>query len=91
MRTLPGNPHARNLTSTGYTTETPEHAAACQVEALLALAFEQRTANLIALHQFGLSLYMDGKVTDSPEEFLGDMGRLDVQIVERIGLNGDTK
>ena len=49
MSTLPGNPHARNLTSTGYTTETPEHAAACQVEALLALAFEQRTANMINL------------------------------------------
>ena len=88
---LPGNPHARNLTSTEYTTEAPEHAAACQVEALLALAYEQRTANLIALHQFGLSLYMDGKATDSAVDYLEDMNRLDAQIVERIGLNGDTK
>lgn len=91
MSTLPGNPHARNLTSTGYTTETPEHAAACQVEALLALAFEQRTANLIALHQFGIGLYLDGEVTDSTVDYLENINHMNDQIVERIGLNGDTK
>ena len=74
-----------------HSDQAPEHATACQVEALLALAFEQRTANLIALHQFGLSLYMDGKVTDSAVDYLEDMNRLDAQIVERIGLDGDTK
>jgi hypothetical protein len=45
--TLPGNPHAWNL-SRGYTTEAPADAATCQIEATLALAYEQRTTSIIA-------------------------------------------
>ena len=51
MTAMPGNPHARMLLNSGYTTEAPEYAATCQVEATLALAFEQRTQALIAYAQ----------------------------------------
>ena len=78
MSTLPGNPHARNLTSTGYTTETPEHAAACQVEALLALAFEQRTANMINLMRMQSDyVQADMRLTEEAAE----------EIEQRLGLS----
>ena len=73
--TLPGNPHCGVLTNTGYTTETPEFAATCQIEATLALAFEQRTANLIAF-------YGDGGQGEAYVE-------LHNQIVARLGLGGE--
>ena len=78
MNRIPGNPHARNLTSTGYTTETPEYAAACQVEALLALAFEQRTANLINLMRLQSDYVQAGmSMTDEAAE----------AIEQRLGLS----
>ena len=78
MSTLPGNPHARNLTSTGYTTETPEYAAACQVEALLALAFEQRTANMINLMRMQSDyVQADMRLTEEAAE----------EIEQRLGLS----
>jgi len=48
---LPGNPHYRNLED-GYSTRYPDEAATVQTEAILALAYEQRTANLIAAASF---------------------------------------
>lgn len=43
---MPGNPHYRNLVN-GYSTEDDIEQSIVQTEALLAIAYEQRTANLI--------------------------------------------
>lgn len=43
---MSGNPHYRNLAH-GYSTEDDIEQSIVQTEALLAIAYEQRTANLI--------------------------------------------
>lgn len=43
---MPGNPHYRNLAN-GYSTEDDIEQSIVQTEALLAIAYEQKTANLI--------------------------------------------
>lgn len=86
MNSLPGNDHAavskfRTEGLHEWQAEEGQTDATCiavaidaNTEATLALAFEQRTANLVAL-------YTAGPKFDS----------LHSQIVDRLGLNGDTK
>ena len=75
---MPGNPHARMLLSSGYTTETPEYAATCQVEATLALAFEQRTQTLLAV---ATATFADGSAM-----FPGQIDSVRRQITDRLGM-----
>jgi hypothetical protein len=60
-----------------------------QAQATLALAFEQRTANLIALHQMAVTAIQNGADNDgiSPDDFR----RSSDEIETRLGLNGDTE
>lgn len=70
MSHLPGNPHFEegNYSSENY----------AQSQATMALAFEQRTANLIAL-------WTDPNANESPMNDL-DYGGVAAQIKERLGL-----
>ena len=65
------------------------HAAAlAQAEATLALAYEQRTANLIALHRTAIHALTNGfELEDKATTELEDLAH---QIETRLGL-GDTK
>ena len=66
------------LLSSGYTTETPEYAATCQVEATLALAFEQRTQTLLAV---ATATFADGSAM-----FPGQIDSVRRQITDRLGM-----
>jgi hypothetical protein len=69
---MQGNPYIRHLE------HTPTTDAEAQMNATLALAFEQRTANLIAL------AHLETIMTDATEHFGDEEMR---QIAERLGLN----
>ena len=77
MSDLPGNPFAETHTINGTLTEDDGDWAAAQ--ATLALAYEQRTANLIALAQLCVSI--DGPTVDLSEDLQ--------QITERLGLRAE--
>lgn len=95
MSTMNGNPHYERavdlLNVPALANLTPEEEAAtrseAQVNATLALAFEQRTANLIALHQMAVTAIQNGADNDgiSPDDFR----RSSDEIEARLGLNGD--
>lgn len=74
MSDMNGNPHYWNL-SRGYTTEERSDADTCQVEATLALAYEQRTAAMVAFY----STIPDGPLDEATR-------RLREDILARLGL-----
>ena len=77
MSHLPGNPHA-DAAREAYKNAANHRA---QIEATLALAYEQRTANLIALAQLCVSI--DGPTVDLSEDLH--------QITERLGLGDNNE
>lgn len=76
MSNLPGNPHAAALNAhrDRGNTLTPT------VEATLALAFEQRTANLIALQSVGIT-----DLTDWPATHVEAWSERAIDIATRLG------
>lgn len=82
MSNLPGNPHDNVNVDFADTND-----GRISGEAILALAYEQRTANLIALHRMGVSAMLSGNATGISTEKLHRNSR---EIETRLGL-GDTK
>jgi len=81
MSTLPGNPFAETHDCKGETAENDGDWAVAQ--AMLALAFEQRTANLIAWQALGVQVEAQNGNTSEPSPEAED------DIANRLGL-GDT-
>lgn len=85
MNSLPGNPHfdlaGESIRASWPKTDTaPLHLQSAQVEATLALAYEQRTANLIAQVDMRLNALRVGiELQDSIRNELNS----------RLGLGGD--
>lgn len=82
---MPGNPHfdlaGESIRASWPKTETaPLHLQSAQVEATLALAFEQRTANLIALTGMKLQVLAQGA------DFRGELAE---ELNSRLGWGGD--
>lgn len=83
MRTMSGNPHydlAGDSIRASWAGSTEVHQHSAQIEATLALAFEQRTANLIAqldlrIRAIGKGIELQGDVVD--------------ELNARLGLEGD--
>lgn len=83
MTTMNGNPHYDLATLRLVETPSPKRGSETQIhfasdaltQATLALAFEQRTANLVALY--------------TGTEYWGEDPRLEADIKSRLGLNGD--
>lgn len=84
MSSLPGNHYgecveelsARNVTSS-------------EAEATMALAFEQRTATLVSLHQYAADKLIDGHVHGNEEEYAAHLDMLRDEINQRIGKPND--
>lgn len=83
MSNLPGNPHA----DAAYIAEVTLHydapeqlLAAAQVEATMALAYEQRTANMIATQAMGVT-----DMTGWPPEHAAAWHARAVEVAERMG------
>lgn len=94
MSHLPGNPHYESSYGTlvrieGKTMTYPESEntlRGAQVTATLALAYEQRTANLIATLQVGAV-----DMTDWPQQVIDNFHRTSIEISQRMGIEGATK
>ena len=92
---LPGNPHAENLptlaafSADGSPTQAAEILLYRVSEALLALAYEQRTATLAATHRHAQNMWVlkdtDALDAGSEEEFMRRMDALADQINTRLG------
>lgn len=85
MKSLPGNQHADalKLHQDFGNTLSPT------VQATLALAFEQRTATLVSLHQYAADKLVDGHVHGDEEEYAAHLDMLCDEINLRIGKPND--
>lgn len=78
MSNLPGNPYATDALDQVATHQDP------QAGALMTLAYEQRTSNLIALHQMTVNAILNGaQVSASVAELLE---RNSEEIEKRLGI-----
>ena len=79
MISLPGNPHFEDANLDGF--EVPYR----QAQATLALAFEQRTATLVSIHQFAARLMLGGEIKGDVNGAAERLDALSDEINERIG------
>lgn len=101
MSSLPGNDHAavskfrteglHDFQSREGMTDATHITTAidANTEATLALAFEQRTATLVSLHQYAADKLIDGHVHGDEEEYAAHLEMLRDEINLRIGKPND--
>lgn len=74
---MQGNPYIQNLENVGM------NDSEAQVQATLALAFEQRTANLLAFEQTQWAAFENGNLTEDGKRLWQSAAE---QIIQRLGL-----
>lgn len=84
MSSLPGNHYGEYVEELSAWNVTSSEA-----EATMALAYEQRTATLVSLHQYAADKLIDGHVHGNEEEYAAHLDRLRDEINLRIGKPND--
>lgn len=84
---LPGNPHAERLAN-GHVTGTQTEAAPTQADATMALAYEQRTSNLIDMLTL-LHLYEVTATHSRTKAMPNTEQKIQGQLLARLGLKED--
>ena len=86
MSDMNGNPHYEGLARFNDRDLSAPEISYMQAQATLALAWEARTANLIATLQVGAV-----DMTDWPQQVIDNFHRTSIEISQRMGIEGATE